>query len=420
MNIHFEPVRWSLNSNLYEVNLRQYTKEGTFRAFSNELSRLYDMGVNVLWFMPITPISKEKRHGTLGSYYACSDYIDTNPEFGTVQDFKQLVNKAHDMGFKIIIDWVANHTGWDHVWVKSHPEFYKRNADGNFYDNNGWQDVIDLNFYDHAMRREMIASMEFWVTECNIDGFRCDMAHLVPLDFWREARQHLDKVKPLFWLAETEHYNYQYVFDCSYAWNWMHASENFARKKIGLEELKAILLDYQKKKLPQTNHLFFTTNHDENTWNGTEYEKYGNAALPFAVLTSAWNGLTLLYSGQEIPNRNRLNFFEKDPIQWKWTNELQDFYKTLFNLRSSFNEEQSEILMLNPSGDRHVLAFLRLSKSKQVLVLINLNDTIQKIQLEEGLINGMYEDVFSGQKHEAPSIKNLTMEPWSFFVLDKL
>ncbi len=205
MNMHFEPVRWSLNTNLYEVNLRQYTKEGTFEAFSKELLRLQDMGVKVLWFMPITPISKEKRLGTLGSYYACSSYTQTNPEFGTIEDFKQLVNKAHALGFKVIIDWVANHTGWDHEWVTSNPGFYKVNAAGNFYDNNGWQDVIDLNYYDQAMRNAMISSMEFWVTECNIDGFRCDMAHLVPLDFWRDARKHLDTVKPLFWLAETEH-----------------------------------------------------------------------------------------------------------------------------------------------------------------------------------------------------------------------
>lgn len=420
MNIHFEPVRWSLNTNLYEVNLRQYTTEGTFLAFSNELPRLHDMGVKVLWFMPITPISAEKRLGTLGSYYACSDYTDTNPEFGTVHDFKQLVYKAHDLGFKVIIDWVANHTGWDHKWVKSNPEFYKRNSAGNFYDNNGWLDVIDLNYYDHAMRNEMIKSMEFWVTECNIDGFRCDMAHLVPLDFWRNARQHLDKVKPLFWLAETEHYNYQHVFDCSYAWNFMHVSENFAKKKIGIEELKNTLVDYQKKKLPQTNHLFFTTNHDENSWNGSEYEKYGNSALPFAVLTAAWNGLSLVYSGQEIPNRKRLNFFEKDPIQWNWTNELHNFYKTLFDLRSSFNDEQSEILMLNPAGDRNVLAFMRISRSKQVLVMINFSDTVQSIELDHFALNGMYMDVFTSKKHEAPSIKKLTMEPWSFFVLDKL
>ena len=420
MNIHFEPVRWSLNTNLYEVNLRQYTKEGTFNAFSNELPRLRDMGVQVLWFMPITPISKEKRLGTLGSYYACSSYTQTNPEFGTLHDFKQLVNKAHDLGFKVIIDWVANHTGWDHEWVTTNPGFYKVNSAGNFYDNNGWQDVIDLNYYDHSMRRAMISSMEFWVTECNIDGFRCDMAHLVPLDFWRDARQHLDVVKPLFWLGETEHYNYQYVFDCSYAWNFMHASESFAKKKTGIDELKATLLDYQKRKLPQTNHLFFTSNHDENSWNGTEYEKYGNAALPFAVLTAAWNGLFLIYSGQEIPNRKRLNFFEKDTIQWNWTNELHSFYKTLNALRNSFDEEQSEVLMLNPSGDRQVLAFLRISKSKQVLVLINISDTVQNIQLEELPVKGTYQEIFTAKKYEAPSLKNLKMEPWNYFVFKKL
>jgi glycosidase len=420
MNMHFEPVRWSLNTNLYEVNLRQYTKEGTFEAFSKELLRLQDMGVKVLWFMPITPISKEKRLGTLGSYYACSSYTQTNPEFGTIEDFKQLVNKAHALGFKVIIDWVANHTGWDHEWVTSNPGFYKVNAAGNFYDNNGWQDVIDLNYYDQAMRNAMISSMEFWVTECNIDGFRCDMAHLVPLDFWRDARKHLDTVKPLFWLAETEHYNYQFVFDCSYAWNFMHASENFAKKKIGIDDIKSILLDYQKKKLPQTNYLFFTSNHDENSWNGTEYEKYGNAALPFAVLAATWNGLSLVYSGQEIPNRKRLNFFEKDPIQWNWSNELQTFYKVLNELRSSFGEEHANVTLLNPAGDKQVLAFLKTSDSKQVLSFINFSDTLQNIQLEDGSVNGAYEEVFSSRKYESGTFANLSLEPWKYLVLEKL
>lgn len=420
MNFHFQPVRWSLNTNLYEVNLRQYSKEGTFHAFSKELPRLYDMGVKVLWFMPITPISKEKRLGTLGSYYSCSKYTDTNPEFGTVQDFTQLVKKAHHLGFKVIIDWVANHTGWDHVWVKKHPEFYKRNAAGNFYDSNGWEDVIDLNYYDHAMRREMIASMEFWVKECNIDGFRCDMAHLVPLDFWRDARQHLDKIKPLFWLAETEHYNYQHVFDCSYAWHFMHVSENFAKKRTGIEELRAALLEYQKKKLPHTNHLFFTANHDENSWNGTEYEKYGDGAVAFAVLINMWNGLSLTYSGQELPNRKRLSFFEKDPIEWKGTNELQNFYKTLLSVRKSFGEEQTEVLLLEPRADRHVICFLRFSRLKQVVVLINMSETRQKVEVDETIVSGMYAEAFTGQKYEAPSLKNLMMEPWSYLVLEKI
>jgi alpha-amylase len=420
MNIQFEPVRWSLNTNLYEVNIRQYTKEGTFQAFGYELPRLHDMGVKVLWFMPITPISKVKRLGTLGSYYACSDYMNTNSEFGGVQDFKYLVRKAHDLGFKVIIDWVANHTGYDHVWVKEHPEFYKRNAAGDFYDNNGWEDVIDLNYYDQAMRREMIACMEFWVTECDIDGFRCDMAHLVPLDFWRQARLHLDTIKPLFWLAETEHPNYQYVFDCSYAWSWMHVSENVSKGRATVDDLRAALAEYQKKKLPQTNHLFFTSNHDENSWNGTEYEKYGDAARAFAVFTQTWNGLSLIYSGQEIPNRKRLNFFEKDAIAWPTKIELHDFYKVLLDLRTSFADEKTEILMLSPAQDRRVLSFIKLSRFKQILVLINFSEIPQQAYVEDGISSGFYREIFTGLKQEAPSIKSLSIEPWHYLVFEKL
>ena len=194
----FVPLSWSRSSNVYEVNLRQYSPEGNFFGFMAALPRLKDMGVEVLWFMPITPIAQKERKGTLGSYYACSDFYTTNPEYGTIEDFKTLVGAAHKLGFKVIIDWVANHTGWDHTWTVSHPEFYKINAAGNFYDSNGWDDVIDLDYTSAAMRTAMIDAMRFWVQECDIDGFRCDMAMLVPLDFWIEARTSLDQEKPLF------------------------------------------------------------------------------------------------------------------------------------------------------------------------------------------------------------------------------
>lgn len=419
MNLHFEPVPWSLNTNLYEVNLRQYTKEGTFRAFAAELPRLSDMGVKVLWFMPITPISKEKRLGTLGSYYACSNYTDVNPEFGTLHDFRQLVKRAHELGMKVIIDWVANHTGWDHVWTRTNPGFYNRNAHGEFYDKNGWEDVIDLNFYDHSMRRAMIACMEFWVKECDIDGFRCDMAHLVPLDFWRNARIHLDKVKPLFWLGETEHPSYQPVFDCSYAWHWMHLTESFVKGKVGIDELRLALIEYERKKLPHTNYLFFTSNHDENSWNGTEYEKYNNAALPLAVFACMWNGLPLIYSGQEMPNHKRLKFFDKDEIQWTGKNELHDFYKTLLTLRSTFDGERTETQLMHTLGDRNVLAFEKTSSTKQILVILNLSSEQQWINIAEAVAKGNYRNVFT-QKEEAPSLKDLMMEPWSYLVLEKI
>jgi glycosidase len=420
MNFRFEPVRWSLNTNIYEVNVRQYTPEGTFRAFAKELPRLKEMGVETLWFMPIQPIGAKKRLGSLGSYYSISNYTATNPEFGTIYDFRTLVKKAHDLKLRVLIDWVANHTSWDHSWTTTHPEFYKRNAQNEFYDNNNWSDVIDLNYYDYAMRNAMIACMEFWVRECNIDGFRCDMAHLVPLDFWRQARQHLDKVKPLFWLAETEHINYQYVFDCSYAWNWMHLTETFMRQKASVSDLKSSLAEYQRKKLPQTNYLFFTSNHDENSWNGTEYEKYREAALPFAVLTCTWNGIPLIYSGQELPNNKRLKFFDKDPIDWKQKPALHEFYKTLLNLRTAFGEEATTTLMLNTEPDSRLLAFLKMSRLKQILVLLNMGPHQQKPELSEAAVFGSYREVFTAKNYEAPSINNIMMEPWSYLVFEKI
>jgi glycosidase len=420
MNFRFEPVRWSLNTNVYEVNLRQYTVAGTFQAFGKELPRLKDMGVQTLWFMPIQPIGIQKRLGTLGSYYSISNYTETNPEFGTISDFKSLVKKAHDLKLRVIIDWVANHTSWDHVWTTTHPEYYKRNALNEFYDNNNWSDVIDLNYYDYAMRKSMITAMEFWVKECNIDGFRCDMAHLVPLDFWRQARRQLDNIKPLFWLAETEHNNYQYVFDCSYAWNWMHLTESFMQQKAGVADLKAALAEYQRKKLPQTNHLFFTSNHDENSWNGTEYEKYREGALPLAVLACTWNGIPLIYSGQELPNNKRLKFFEKDPIEWKQKPALHTFYKTLLELRSAFGDEATSILMLDTEADSRLLAFLKISRLRQNLVVLNIGPHQQKVQLSDAPVTGNYREVFTNRNYEAPSINNIMMEPWSYLVFEKI
>jgi glycosidase len=420
----FSPVGWSQTANMYEVNLRQYTPEGTFSAFAEHLPRLKDMGVNTLWFMPVTPISLEKRQGTLGSYYACSDYTNTNPEFGTINDFKQLVKKAHESGFKVIIDWVANHTGWDHAWVKTNPEFYKRNAAGDFYDSNNWVDVIDLNYYDHAMRREMIKAMSFWVSECNIDGFRCDMAHLVPLDFWRDARIELDSIKPLFWLAETEHIFYQDVFDCSYAWNWMHETERFARDQLGVLDLKNTLIGYERKASPGAAYLFFTANHDENSWNGTEYEKYGPSAKSLAVLSCTWNGIPLIYSGQEIPNMERIKFFDKDTIEWTGENLLHYFYKSLLQLRERNQALRTGDInvtttFIKTNVDQFVLAWRRKTPKDEVLVFLNLSSgTLDMSVLDESL-DGTYKDVFDGERFIFSKEKVIKLKPWQYIVVEK-
>jgi alpha-amylase len=414
----FTPVDWISGSNIYEINVRQYTAAGTFNAFAEHLPRLRDMGIEILWFMPITPISKEVRQGTLGSYYACSDYAAINPEFGTLADFKRLVQEAHDLGFKVIIDWVANHTGWDHIWTKNHPEYFKRNSEGKFYDTNGWHDVIDLNFYDHNMRREMIAAMRFWIEKCGIDGFRCDMAHLVPLDFWRQARLELDQIKPLYWLAETEDLDYLDVFDSWYTWRWMAATEKYCRQEKTMGELLHILETYKERVPQQTLGAFFTTNHDENSWNGTEYEKYGGAAKTLAVFCCTWHGLPLIYSGQELPNRKRLKFFDKDPIEWNGRFELHSFYQTLLRLRREHPALQSghapEWISL-PSGEP-VLAYIRRNGDRQVIVVLNLSPNEVIVKLPEQYITKEFKDVFDGTKIGPKSSIIPSLKSWDFKV----
>lgn len=371
MAIEFPLVSWARDTNIYEVNIRQYTPEGSFAAFAKHLPRLKSMGVEILWLMPITPISEAVRQGTLGSYYACSSYTAINPEYGDLDDFKQLVQAIHAQGMYVIIDWVANHSGWDHHWTKEHPDWYVLDEEGNFTEKNGWHDVIDLDYSNKAMRAAMIAAMQFWVKETGIDGFRCDMAHLVPLDFWKEARKACDAIKHLFWLAECEVTDYHQVFDLSYAWHWMHTTEKYAKGEVDVQSIQQVLHSYSQ--YPAGAHkLFFTSNHDENSWNGTEYEKYGRAALPWSVFTATWKGVPLVYSGQELPNLKRLAFFDKDLIEWNDRPALQDWYCRLLDLRKEGGLQEAETFVL-PVSHPHVLAYLRRNKGKVVLVLLNLS-----------------------------------------------
>lgn len=414
----FTPVAWSWGSNIYEINVRQYTAGGTFNAFAEHLPRLRDMGVEILWFMPITPISKEGRQGSLGSYYAASDYTAVNPEFGTLADFKKLVKQAHDLGFKVIIDWVANHTGLDHVWTKTNPGYYKKNEAGKFYDTNGWQDVIDLNFYDQAMRRAMTDAMRFWVQECDIDGFRCDMAHLVPLDFWRKARTELDAIKPLFWLAETEDSAYLDVFDSWYTWRWMAATEKYFRQEKTMADLLHILDVYLTCYPANAQGAYFTANHDENSWNGTEYEKYGGAAKALAVFSCTWKGLPLIYSGQEMPNRKRLKFFDKDPIEWNGQFELHEFYQTLLQLRRKHPALQDSNVpqLISLAADEPVLAFVRQSADRKMIVVLNLSPNEVIVKLPEQHIDRPFTDIFDGTQLDPQSAIIPPLKSWDYKV----
>ncbi|HTN35977.1 MAG TPA: alpha-amylase family glycosyl hydrolase [Arachidicoccus sp.] len=380
MSIRYPAVDWLAGANIYEVNIRQYTPEGTFKAFAKHLSRLKEMGVAILWFMPITPISQQKKKGSLGSYYACSSYTDINPEFGNKEDFKALIDQAHSLGFKVIIDWVANHTGWDHLWT-SNPDWYRKDAQGNFTEIHGWDDVIDLNYDNMEMQSAMIEAMKYWIGLFDIDGFRCDMAHLVQLEFWSKARRSCEKIKKLLWLGECDEDNYSEVFDITYSWRWMHATENYAKDPGNFDQIKASLDGYYHLP-PEAQKLYFTSNHDENSWNGTEYEKYGPLlSKTWAAFSFLFPGVPLIYSGQELPNKKRLLFFDKDQIEWSSTPipQLAAFYSTLCTIRKSHPVYKDGMTMqwIKTEGGDSVLAFYLQRQQHKALILLNLSDTDQ-------------------------------------------
>ncbi|MBO9620151.1 MAG: alpha-glucosidase C-terminal domain-containing protein [Niabella sp.] len=426
---------WAHSTNIYEVNVRQYTPEGTFNAFAAALPRLKEMGVQTLWFMPVTPIAKEKSKGTLGSYYACSDYTAINPEFGTLADFQHLVQQAHAMGFKVIIDWVANHTGWGHEWTKTHPDYYLHDSDGSFHAASGMDDIIELNYKNPGLRKAMIDAMKFWVQNTDIDGFRCDLASWVEVDFWQEARPQLDALKPLFWLGEfdeLENPEYGKVFDASYSWKWMHQTEDFFKQHQPLAGLFELLKQYSSIG-DSSMRAWFTSNHDENSWNGTEYEKYGDLAKPLAVFSCTWNGVPLLYSGQEIPLKDkRLKFFDKDPIPWPAGNAagkeglaLTDFYKTLLTLHAGNpalrgGDPAVTTYKLTTSADDRILAYLRKNGASEVLVVLNFSDAKGlQFDINDAHLTGSFKNVFTGAANDFTSSKHFNMEPYGFLVYEK-
>ncbi len=425
---HFKKATWINNTNVYEVNLRQYTTEGTFNAFANELQRLKDMGVETLWFMPITPIAKQNMKGSMGSYYACSDYTSINPEFGTLQDFKNLVALAHSMGFKVIIDWVANHTGWDHVWTKTNPEYYKVDASSKgFQIASGMDDIIELAFNNADMRNAMIDAMRYWITECDIDGFRCDLAFWVVLDFWMQARTELEKTKTLFWLAENdiaEHPEYFEAFDSCYTWLWMHKTEEFCKQHLDKAVLDDVLQQYNKICTATDIPLWFTSNHDENSWNGIEYEKYGDMAKALAVFSFTWHGMPMIYSGQELPNLKRLAFFDKDTIEWNGKYELHDFYKTLLTLKKNnpallAGDDAVATYILDTNVNQQVLAFVRKNGNNEVFVCINFSNQKMHVEISDELLTGRFINVFSKEESDFGANKMLELEGWGYEVFEK-
>lgn len=416
---------WSRNANIYEVNIRQYTEEGTFNAFRTHLPRLKEMGVDILWIMPIHPVGELNRKGTLGSYYAVRDYKAVNPEFGTMQDFKELVNEAHSLEMKVIIDWVANHSSWDNVWLDENEDFYEKDSDGNFVSPFDWTDVISFDYNNHEMRRAMIDALRFWITNTNIDGYRCDVAGMVPTDFWNNARLELDMIKPVFMLAEDEDNAdlLRAAYDMNYGWKLHHHMNNIAKGEKKAKDLWAYFL-WSGTTFPEDAYrMNFITNHDENSWNGTIGERMGDAASAMAVLAWTVPGMPLIYSGQEADLDKRLEFFEKDTINWN-NIVYADFYKTLNALKKSNPALQSGaeggmMIQLSEGQNDDVFAFSREKDGNQVVVVLNLSKDAQTFSIDGVQVSGNFTNVFTNETINIKENLELELAPWEYLVLVK-
>jgi alpha-amylase len=419
-------VRWHAQSNIYEVNLRQYSKSGSLKDFSKHLTRLKNMGVEMLWFMPVNPIGIQGRKMTekeLGSYYAVKDYKAFSSEFGTMTQWKAFVKKAHSIGFKVIIDWVPNHSSPDNNWISTHPDFYVKDSNGVIIPPNpDWTDTRKLNYNNPELRDSMMEAMKFWLRETDIDGFRCDVAGDVPDDFWKVCIPQLRAAKKnIFMLAEGDKASLiEDGFDETYGWSTMGAMTDLYTGKITVAKFDSVLNSDINRYPKKTYRLFFTANHDENSWNGTEFEKYGDAYKTFAVFTQTmYQGVPLIYSGQEAPNKKRLKFFLKDPIEWK-SYSLAPFYKKLLALRRS-NPALAAYAAYNrlkTSADEYVFAYTRQNSIHRATVILNMSNQPKKFTINDQFIYGSPLNIFSGQKEKLEEGREYSVEPWGFIVYD--
>jgi len=428
-----EPPSWAKDATIYEVNLRQYTEEATFKSFIPHIPRLKDMGIDILWFMPIYPISEVKRKGDLGSYYAVQDFTAVNEEeHGDLDDFKMMVKEIHRAGMKIILDFVPNHTGWDHDWITKHPEYYTKNDKGEIIDpidpetgkSWGWTDVADLDYSNMEMRSAMIEEMKWWLTACDVDGYRMDVAHGVPIDFWDKCVAELMETKKIFLLAESEvhHLRNQSGFTADYGWSFHHLMNEIADGKKKASDI-APWYTQNRSDYSKGYHIQFTSNHDENSWNGTEFERMAEGHEAFAILAGTLDGMPLVYSGQEEPLKRRLKFFEKDPILFK-NFAKADFYRTLLNLKKKnkalWNGKHGGEANFLDTGDEDVLAFSRQKDGDILITIINLSAGQHSIEMNTSGLEGAYENVFGSSTTTVSDKSKFNLKPWDYLVLSSV
>lgn len=428
--VTIQAPEWTRDAAIYQLNTRQFTPEGTFRAAQAQLPRLKDLGVDIIWLMPIHPIGEVRRKGTLGSPYSVRDYYAVNPEFGTFEDLKAFVDAAHALGLYVILDWVANHTAWDNPLVTARPEWYERDLDGDFRPTPwwDWSDIINLDYRHAGLRQYMTEALEFWVREAGIDGYRADVAGFVPLDFWETARARLDAIKPVFMLAEWEMRDLHYAaFDATYAWTWKDAMQAIAAGRADTGALYGFYSWNESAYPRQAMRMTYTSNHDQNAWEGTEYEKYGPMREAAIILSVTGEGIPLIYNGQEVGNPRRLQFFERDPIDWPDGHALDSqgrLYRDLFALK-----ERNAALWNGPWGGRmyqvinthpqQVFSFFRERDGDKVFVALNLSAEARTVTFTGPHHHGAYRDFATGAAVTVDAATEMTLPAWGWRVLSR-
>ena len=418
---------WSYNSVVYEMNVRQYTPEGTLAAAARHLPRLRELGVDIVWLMPVYPIGVKERKGTLGSYYAISDYEAVNPEFGTLEDFDRFLAEAHRLGLRVILDWVANHTSPDARWIEERPaDWYVRDSQGNTIVQYDWTDIAKLDYGNADMRAAMAAAMRFWLDR-GIDGFRCDMAMLVPIEFWQEAARRLRAVKPdLFLLAEAEEdYLFDRAFDASYAWRLYHLMNDVAQQKCRVDRIREYLYADRKHVPAWALRLMFTSNHDENSWSGSEFVRLGPAVRVMTALTFLLpQSLPLVYTGQEFGYDHSFAFFDRDPLPACEPNETTEFYRRLIALRHdapalASGERGGSFVEIRNNAEDCLLTFVRETPENRVVALLNVSPYEVHADFDTGIYAGGYADALTGERVQLCSHVDERMPGWSFRILTR-
>lgn len=414
---------WAKDAVIYQINTRQYSEAGTFEAVEADLARIKALGVDILWLMPIHPVGEKKRKGSMGSPYAVKDFQAVNPDLGTMADFKSLVDAAHTLEMKVIIDWVANHTAWDNYLTRVHPEWYTKDAAGEMQhpEDTDWLDVADLDYTQQGLRDYMKESLVYWIKDVGIDGYRCDVAGMVPTDFWEDVRPALDSVKPVFMLAEWQDPElHNDAFNASYAWRWKEIMQDIVNGEGDAKTMLGYYEDYQMNWPKGAMRMAYTSNHDQNTWDGIPQDIYGEAYEAAIVLSFTGEGIPLIYNGQECANSKRLKFFEKDLIHWKCDDPVSSLFTDLVQLKTDNpalhnSPWGAQLVEVKNSNSENIFSFSRTIDDNTVLVIVNLSGQEQGFTFSNEMVSGQYSS-FPSNAPVTLSNKKMSLPPWGWSV----